>query len=213
MNLNIKLINSVTKAFTSRVTSYVITSCESLSTEYIRNGLLIPNNENKIRNVLLEDFLDHEDHRRKHKMKDYRFEPETQENYDSEIMDYKGRADIRVKLKRDFSKNDAYYIIECKRLDGKKQLNKEFVKEGINRFTNGKYSSYYHQSTVLGFVVSQSRNLGSIYNEIIEIQKLEGIESKQIQIKNKDNYLNAIRYLDKQKLKLNYILYDFSTII
>ena len=51
-----------------------------------------------------------------------------------------GRIDIRIIAKNDFEIDDAYYTIECKRLDnqnllGETGLNAKYVKEGIKRFT------------------------------------------------------------------------------
>ena len=51
-----------------------------------------------------------------------------------------GRVDIRILLKSDFEKDDAYYITECKRIDGSSDLNKKYVKEGVARFVTEKYS-------------------------------------------------------------------------
>ena len=87
-------------------------------------------------------------------MSDYRFDLEIPENY---VGDGKhiGRVDIRILLKNDFEKEDAYYVIECKRLDGTADLNKKYVKKGIARFITQKYSSYYGKNIMLGFVVKK----------------------------------------------------------
>ena len=63
--------------------------------------------------------------------------------------------DIRILLKSDFEKEDAYYVIECKRIDGTSDLNKKYVKEGVARFVTQKYSSYYGRNIMLGFVVKK----------------------------------------------------------
>ena len=84
-------------------------------------------------------------------MTDYRFEPEGLEFYDGNGQ-YIGRVDIRILLKNDFEKDDAYYIIECKWITGTCDLNRKYIKEGVARFVTQKYSSYYGRNIMLGFV-------------------------------------------------------------
>lgn len=69
-----------------------------------------------------------------------------------------GRIDIRVMPVNPFISDDAYYILECKRLDAKRQtgtsgLNAEYISEGICRFVSEKYSSYYKVNGMIGFVI------------------------------------------------------------
>ena len=65
----------------------------------------------------------------------------------------------------------AYFIIECKRLDGNKTLNDKYKNEGINRFITKKYSSYYGANGMIGFVVKKIdideniKKIGSFLNK------------------------------------------------
>lgn len=60
-----------------------------------------------------------------------------------------------IMLETDFTNYSAYYLIECKRVDGKADLNKKYVNKGIMRFTTQYYSSHYGENIMLGFVVKQ----------------------------------------------------------
>ena len=102
-------------------------------------------------------------------------------------------------LKSDFEKDDAYYITECKRVDGSSDLNKKYVKEGVARFVTEKYSSYYGRNIMLGFVVKKI-DISSNVKLIEEIQNadlsqqmhgnFEFIESKDVT----ESYKCIIRY-------------------
>ena len=90
---------------------------------------------------------------------------------------HKGRIDLKIKDINDFEDFDSYYIIECKRLDGKSTLNKYYINHGINRFTSGYYSSSYGINGMLAFVVekidihSNMDKIGGFFN-CLEINKL-----------------------------------------
>ncbi len=151
-----------------QISDYIVESCRMLSEEYQRQGKRMPNQENVIRNILLEEYLDNDKRRTVCNMRDYRFNPEPPEHYDGQG-NYIGRGDIRIVLKTDFAKRDAYYLVECKRLDGSRRMNKEYVEEGVMRFTSQKYSAYYGKGFMLGFVV-MPLHLTKNAREIEELQ-------------------------------------------
>lgn len=65
---------------------------------------------------------------------------------------YQGRADLKFCNLIDPHK---YFIVECKRLDGKNKLNKEYIKNGICRFTfKPKYLSPYSINFMIGYIVA-----------------------------------------------------------
>lgn len=104
------------------------------------------NNENEIRDILYKYIS-------KRKIRNeicniYGF------NFDKEVDEKTGRIDLKIKDINDFEDFDSYYIIECKRLDGKSTLNKYYINHGINRFTSGYYSSYGING-MLAFVVEK----------------------------------------------------------
>lgn len=112
----------------------------------------IENNEDKIKNRLFKDYLDNQNIRNELGLNEFLFKTETafvDENYDE-----KGYTDIEViDLIGSKKSTQAYYIIECKRLDGKTSLNNEYVNEGINRFKVEKYPTYNIVNGMLGFIV------------------------------------------------------------
>lgn len=65
----------------------------------------------------------------------------------------RGRTDIRFLKVKNYEGQQVYYTIECKRLDGKSRLCKEYVEHGIRRFTTGKYPTHLGCNAMLGFVV------------------------------------------------------------
>jgi hypothetical protein len=127
------------------------------------------NNENEIRDILYKYIS-------KRKIRNeicniYGF------NFDKEVDEKTGRIDLKIKDINDFEDFDSYYIIECKRLDGKSTLNKYYINHGINRFTSGYYSSSYGINGMLAFVVekidihSNMDKIGGFFN-CLEINKL-----------------------------------------
>lgn len=77
----------------------------------------------------------------------------------------KGRIDITLKFIHQFSDEDAYVGVECKRLaDGDKSLNKLYVTEGVSRFSTGKYAAGHPVGIMLGYV--QKLPSGKIVEDI-----------------------------------------------
>ena len=107
------------------------------------------NNENAIRDIMLNNYLKNTKFKTLNKpLSNYHFDKETSESG--------GRADIRVLKVNPYEDDDAYYVIECKRLNGKKDLNSKYVVSGIARFTNEKKYHFFNNSAgMLGFVVEK----------------------------------------------------------
>ena len=112
----------------------------------------LENDENNIRDVLLLKYLKNNTIRKELLLNDYNFDREVPE--DNSL----GRTDIKIQTINTFYNTEAYYIIECKRLNnknlrGNSGLNAEYVKNGMNRFVTGYYSSHYNTNGMIGFVV------------------------------------------------------------
>lgn len=150
--LNKDIIEALYRANFEKITNYILNICELVVEDYGNNRLKMPNDENKIRSIMVEEYMKKQ--KSVYGMSDYRFDIEIPENYVGKGK-HIGRVDIRVLLKNDFEKEDAYYVIECKRIDGTFSLNKKYVKEGVARFVTQKYSSYYGRNIMLGFVVKK----------------------------------------------------------
>ncbi len=112
----------------------------------------IENNENKIRNRLYKDFLSPVQVKELLGLNNWIFHPEVPE-IDDDYHEH-GRTDIMFYSSKEYIKDEnAYYVIECKRLDGNKRLNDAYIENGINRFITEKYPIYKNVNGMLGFIV------------------------------------------------------------
>ena len=112
-----------------------------------KNGRKIKNDENTIRDEFGAYFENQTYKDTTTTAKGYFFESEGRQQKTA------GRVDIRFLSPNCYSHQDAFFAIECKRLDGKSHLSKEYVDNGIRRFTEGKYPSLLGCNAMLGFVV------------------------------------------------------------
>lgn len=110
-------------------------------------GLLLPNDENIIRNEFGKYFSN----------QDYKSQTTTAHryyyDYESNLQNTGGRVDMRFLPLDCYGVQDVFFAVECKRLDGKSRLCKEYVENGIRRFTTGKYPTHLGCNAMLGFVV------------------------------------------------------------
>jgi len=145
----------------------------SCYTYLVSNGDIVPeNDENGIRDMLLNYLKDTKIRNEDCIIEGYRF--------DKEVDEFEGRVDIKIIDINDFENHDAYYVVECKRLDGRSVLNRDYVKHGINRFTTSYksskcrpyYSSYYGVNGMIGFVIKEinidknMNKIGDFFNQI-----------------------------------------------
>ena len=118
----------------------------------VNEKVLLKNDENAIRDILLINYLKDNTVRQAVKLTDYLFDREVPE--DRTI----GRTDIKIQTLNTFLDTSAYYIIECKRLDsvntaGTTGLNAKYIENGIFRFVSNTYSTYNRVNGMIGFVV------------------------------------------------------------
>lgn len=210
------LNNIVQNSVFDQISTYILLCCTQMKIDLKNESRLIPNDENKIRNYLVEHYLDDNVWRRNNNMMMFRFDSETPENYNDKLIKYEGRVDIKIMNQIDsFSDRSAAYFVECKRLDGKKHLNDEYVKNGIKRFVVAptRYSSFYRKNFMLGFLVV-SMDLEK------NIQKINEIQNKNKQINNLNQILpvenedsktyDCIYMVEDKKIELRHIFADFS---
>ena len=197
-----------------KITTYILDICALIVKDYEKKQLKFPNDENRIRSIMLEEYMNKQ--KNTHGMSGYKFEPEVPENYAGRGQ-HIGKVDIRILLKSDFEKDDAYYIIECKRIDGSSDLNKKYVKEGVARFVTEKYSSYYGRNIMLGFVVkkidisSNAKLIEEIQNADLRQQmhgKFELIERKGVT----ESY-RCMYQIQSGEVELHHIFSDYSSIM
>ncbi|MDR0606653.1 MAG: hypothetical protein LBG80_20470 [Bacteroidales bacterium] len=196
-----------------------------MKNDFILAGLKIANNEIVIRNRLVEKYLDDDIVRAKLGIDILclRFIPEKSEGYDDNTDSYIGRTDISV-VTKNWLENDRkdYYTIECKRIDGYKDLNKRYINEGVVRFLNVggsvKYASYHKKNIIYGFVVKNiniSNNIAQI--ELIQRENLKNILKSNMALLDSNNNEYSL-YCCKYKvnddiLELRHAFYNFSEIV
>jgi len=179
----------------------------------------LENNENKIRDELLINYLNNNAVREKIKLKNFIFNREVPE--DNSV----GRTDIKIQTINSFVETSAYYIIECKRLDnvnlnGASGLNAEYVKEGIMRFVTGYYSCYYRVNGMIGFIVKQL-DIHANSSEINCIIKQQYPQSNTRQNLQQVSLIQDFEFLyssihsiaSNREIKLYHLMLDFSNII
>ena len=189
--------------------------CCFLAKDKEAKGEKLPNDENRIRTILLEEYI-----KKSSGMDDYIFLAETPVNYVGDGK-YKGRADLCVLIKTDYSyqNSEAFFIAECKRLDGNRTLNKQYVNEGIKRFItdNPKYSSHYGTSMMIGFVIKpikikeNARRIEGIQNKS-DIISMRGSWTDKDKTERTERYECVYRNRSKP-ITLQHLFADFSRII
>lgn len=129
----------------------ILCEINGVAGQFIKSELL-PNDENAISDRIVSWLQDNGYRMVNTELLNYSFQREAPENA--------GRVDIKVMINQEsFVDTNAYYTIECKRLDAKNQngmsgLNAEYIKNGICRFVRDDYyTSYFGESGMLGFVV------------------------------------------------------------
>lgn len=193
-----------------------ITSCYYLM---IQHKVQLTNEENKIRDILLLNYLKNNEIRSKFKLTDYIFDREVPED------DTIGRTDIKIQTKDTFERTEAYYIIECKRLDNKSThgisgLNAEYIRNGICRFTSNYYTSHYGVNAMIGFVVEPMeihkntddinfllRNHFTTAHTVTKLTRESFITNFQF------HYKSEHKKDDDSDLCLYHLMFDFSALI
>ena len=199
----------------------IMTVCVVVYNTIIRENIKLPNDENLIRDEFL-NYLKCSIFKKKFALANLIFDKETSENT--------GRADIRVLPTKDEYVNDeAYYLIECKRLDnknvlGKTGLNAEYIKNGICRYVYGYYSTFYNVNAMFGFVVEQMNittninNINSLLpNTYINQQKCLVNANATQNITYNDfangypySYLSKHNHNSGKEITLYHLMFDFS---
>lgn len=190
-----------------------ITYCYHL---LVQDKVQLLNDENKIRDILLLKYLKNNEIRNKLKLTDFIFDREVPE--DNTI----GRTDIKIQTKDTFERTEAYYIIECKRLNSKATqgisgLNAEYIKNGICRFTSSYYTSHYGVNALIGFVVEPMdihQNTSDInfllHTHFHEANTTSGLIQIQFIPDFEYHYYSKHLCNDKREITLYHLMFDFT---
>jgi hypothetical protein len=183
-------------------------------TMMLKDNIVVPNDENEIRNVLLDSYLNDDMVRNKTDLIWYSF--------NKEVPEQDGRVDIKVEFRNPFISTKAYYIIECKRLENKNTtgisgLNAEYVKNGIYRFVSKYYSTNCGVNAMIGFVVetmcirSNVENIRSLLqNNFTNCNTTKTIQEESFIPDFEFHYSSEHRNIDSEDFILYHLMLDFS---
>lgn len=212
---DIQLNDLVKEDIFEKVGNYIWHCCEEMKKDLCNNKKKIPNDENKIRNYLLEIYLDDASNRRRNNMMMFKFIPEVPENYNGDKFSFVGRVDIKIVNQNEWFENgEATYNVECKRLDGNKKLNGEYVKNGVERFVVEPlhYNSYHNKNYMLGFMVKDINIEGNV-------KKIEKIQDSNVKISNQSGLIKSeehynCRYkVGTRVIELRHMFENFSDVV
>ena len=94
--LNRNILRALYRANFEKITTYILDICALIVEDYEKRKLKLPNDENKIRSIMLEEYMNKQ--KEAHGMSGYKFELEMPENYVGDGQ-HIGRVDIRILLK------------------------------------------------------------------------------------------------------------------
>ncbi len=186
------------------------------------NASKIDNNEEKIRNRLVEKYLNNDSLNDSMKWTDIplRYDIESPESFQESSDTYIGRTDIKVKSRNYFNDINDYLTIECKRIDGTQLLNQKYINEGVARFVKPpiKYKSHRGENIMFGFVVNDTDMENNTTNiDLIQQTDLNDYVVSNFFLDKKSDktylvYSSKYKLLESQ-LKLNHLFFNFATAI
>lgn len=199
----------------------ILQECVGVYNQVISAHTIFKNDEEKIRDGFIT-YLKDEDYKHAH-------EPLDRYQFDKEVEDGSGRLDIRILPVNPYRGDNAFYSIECKRLDNKNVagtsgLNAEYVKNGICRYVTSYYSSHNGSNAMFGFVVESmdiAQNVGHI-NALLSVdfykRNKETINANPTQVLTyvdfakgyQYSYVSRHRTVGGNEITLYHLLFDFS---
>ncbi len=192
---------------------YILSKIVACYLLMLKEKVGVCDDENKIRDIIVNNYLKKRYYKQLFNLTNYLFDSETPEN--------KGRIDIRIMPINPFKDDEAYYIIECKRLDasnpmGTSGLNGEYISEGICRFTSSKYSCYYKTNGMIAFIVQPiniQENIDCL-NYIIKTSSFPSHTIQNIQQRKIVNHFDysyySIHRVNNSKITIYHLMLDFS---
>lgn len=196
-----------------KILEQLISCSKEMKADCMKTGDRLFNNENKITNRLTEKYLNK-------RALGIRFIPQAPENYDSENDSYKGVVDLKVVSRNHFDNDTIYYSVECKRIDGKAKLNREYVTNGVARFVVSpfKYTSRDKRNIMFGYIVGIvdiQKNIKKI--EDLQKKLLNDIASEKFILTNGEGseyYLYSCKYTSQSDyIELKHLFYNFADVM
>ncbi|MCH7397810.1 hypothetical protein MM236_07415 [Belliella sp. DSM 107340] len=179
------------------------------------DNVALENDENKIRDVLVNQYINNSSIKRKIEFEYFIF-PEVPETGTS------GRTDIRIHNPNRFYDQDEYYIIECKRLDnvkttGTSGLNAKYIRNGLDRFVCKYYASFYRMNGMIGFIV-EDLEIDENMRNINTLLTTSFTSIKTTKVISRDTFINEFEFHyssihtdeDNNQLKIYHLMFDFS---
>ncbi len=180
----------------------------------IENKEPLIKDENKIRDVLVNEYLNNSAIKKELKL-EYFINPEVPEKNNK-------RPDIKFQSPNTFYNPEQYYSIECKVLNNKNLrgttgLNAKYVNNGIFRFTSNYYSSFYRVNAMIGFIVEKMDIHQNVENNINGILMNNNAINTTKKITNSNfikdfefHYYSEHKDKNNLKLRIYHLMFDFS---
>lgn len=180
----------------------------------VTDNVALVNDENKIRDVLVNDYMNNHIIKRRIDFR-YIINPEVPQALTT------GRPDIKIQPPDPFIEREAYFIIECKRLDatnpnGTTGLNAKYIENGIYRFTSSSYSSHHKTNGMIGFVVVPmdiNKNVSFINNLLTNIYlnayTTQNLQYREI-VPGFDFSYCSCHNITQKSVVLYHLMFDFS---
>ena len=142
-------------------------------------------------------------------------EPFKNYSIDAEVEEGDGFLDLKITPRKPLVDPMDYFSIECKRLDNKTQrgktgLNAQYVKEGINRYKEEKYTTYHGCNGMFGFVVADMDVLHNTRCINTFLKKAEWLKQANVISGFEDAYLSKHSTASGKQIVLYHLMFNFS---
>lgn len=211
---NKKLNSFIADIIIGEIIDKILGCCNIMIEDCVTNGDKIKNDEEEIRDYLLENYLDNNLIRRKVGLTKFLFQAEVREKKPSSQKH--GNVDIKILIcPNSFEDTKAYFVIECKRIDGSSTLNNKYISEGVCRFVSptAYYTTYRNRNIMFGFIV---KNIDITNN----VEKINLIQKSRTELTITEDFTKKLDNIYTSKYKYNtkdimlyHIFHDFSRII
>ncbi|MCL2215822.1 MAG: hypothetical protein FWB91_02255 [Defluviitaleaceae bacterium] len=200
----------------TKIIAHLIQCSAKMKSDCIDAGSMLKALEDVITNELVEKYLNDE-------FTGFTFVPQPSVTINDETGLYTGRPDIVVFSFNRFLNPKAYFIIECKRIDGTPYFNREYIIEGVARFFDPpkrpKYPSYYNRNIMFGYIIKAL----DVPHNASKIEKLQQSLLKELsagelvltQKEDSQHYVYTCEYTSTHvgKIELRHLFFNFSDII